>query len=157
MDLSAAEFGYFVTQVAMSAASFGVATSDLTIVGTALQNTFGYKDSAPMVVIPSQPADLQAICVGDGCPMAANSTMSGYTSVAEPSTAVASLVPSMSSATGTPTPAMSMAPTTTMGSGAASTGAGSGGATSTPVSTNAGALMGFNLLAVAAGFAVFLL
>jgi hypothetical protein len=83
MDLSAAQFGYFVTQVALSAASFGVAESDITAVGKALTGAFGYKDSMPAVVAPNQPAALQAICAGDGCPTAMNATTAGYSSVAQ--------------------------------------------------------------------------
>lgn len=74
MDLSAAEVGYFITQVAMSAASFGVAADDLAVVGTALTTLFGQKCSPPAVVIPSQPAELQAICIGEGCTGASNAT-----------------------------------------------------------------------------------
>jgi hypothetical protein len=152
MDLSAAEFGYFVSQVAMSAASFGVAKDDLTVVGTALNSLFGMKDSAPAVVVPSQPAALQAICVADGCPTAANATTSGYSSVAEPSTAVASLVPSMSSATGSATPAMTGSATSKP------TGSASGTASpSASASGNSAATLGMNFAAVAGGLAAMLL
>jgi hypothetical protein len=40
MDLSYAEVGYFISQVADSAASFGVAKDDLTVVGNALTSLF---------------------------------------------------------------------------------------------------------------------
>ena len=69
MDLSAAEVGYFITQVANSAASFGVAAEDLAVVGTALSTLFGHKCSPAVVVIPSQPAELQSICIGEDCPL----------------------------------------------------------------------------------------
>jgi len=148
MDLSAAEFGYFVTQVALSAMSFGVATDDITIVGKALTSAFGYKDSMPAVVVPSQPAALQAICIGDGCPTAANSTTAGYTSVMEPSTAISSLVPTLAPATGTTTPA---AAATATSSGAA-TGTSSGTAAATTSAKAAGAAaIGANIAAVAVG------
>jgi hypothetical protein len=150
MDLSAAEFGYFVSQVAGSAASFGVATSDLTAVGTALNTLFGFKDSAPAVVVASQGPQLQAICIGDGCPEAANATTSGYAPGVEPSTAVSSLVPTLGSATGSATPMMtgsaSATPTT------------SGTAAGTSVSsTAAGATMVMNVAAAIGGVAAFLL
>lgn len=161
MDLSEAEVGYFITQVAMSAASFGVASSDLTIVGKALFSTFGYKDSAPAIVVPSQPAALQAICIGDGCPTASNATTSGYSSVAEPSTAVSSLVPSLSSATGSATPAMTgTATATSTDSGSASktsSAKGSGSASATTTSTGGAGALGVNIAVLAGGLAAMIL
>jgi hypothetical protein len=67
MYLSAAQVGYFIQQVALSAASFGVAQDDLKIVGAALGSTFNYTCSPPAAVIPAQGAQLQSICTGDGC------------------------------------------------------------------------------------------
>lgn len=140
MDLSAAEFGYFVTQVALSAMSFGVASDDITIVGKALTSAFGYKDSMPAVVVPSQPAALQAICIGDGCPTAANSTTAGYSSIMEPSTAISSLVPTLASATGTATPAAAATATTTGASASGkATGTSSGTAAASTTAKTAGA------------------
>lgn len=147
MDLSAAELGYFINQVAMSAASFGVAADDLTVVGTALYSLFGMKNSAPAVVVPAQGPQLQAICIGDGCPMAKNATTSGYDAAVEPSTAVSSLVPSSMSPTGSATPMMTATPTPTGGEGAATT----------TSSTAAGATMVMNFAAVVGGVAAMLL
>src|SRR3954471_17736985 len=76
MDLSAAEFGYFVQQVALSAASFGVASSDIAAVGMALQSAFGFKNSPPMAVV-TKDEQLQAICIGEGCPEAEKAVTSG--------------------------------------------------------------------------------
>jgi hypothetical protein len=101
MDLSAAEVGYFVTQVANSAASFGVAKEDLTVVGNAINGLFGMRCSAPATVVPAQGAQLQAICIDDTCPLAPNATCGAYGNAVEPSVAVESLVPSMT-ASGTP-------------------------------------------------------
>lgn len=78
MDLDAYEVGYFITQVGLSAASFGVATEDVEAVGHALAALFDYRCAPPTVVIPSQPADLQSICLADNCPVAANATCSSY-------------------------------------------------------------------------------
>jgi len=154
MDLSAAEVGYFIQQVAMSAASFGVATEDLTVVGTALNSLFGYKDSAPAVVIPTQPAALQAICIAADCPEAKNATTSGYDAAVEPSTAVSSLVPTMSSATGTATPAMTGSATNTASGGATGT---SSVASASSTSTNGAAAVAINFAAVVGGVAALLL
>ncbi|TVY42652.1 hypothetical protein LSUB1_G003794 [Lachnellula subtilissima] len=78
MDLSAAEVGYFIQQVAMSAASFGVAQDDLTVVGKALSSTFDVKCAPPTAVIMSQGPQLQSICIDETCALAVNSTCDMY-------------------------------------------------------------------------------
>ncbi|KAL1628835.1 mitochondrial splicing system protein [Diplodia seriata] len=70
MNLSAAEFTYFVTQVGLAARSFGVGEKDITAVGKALNDTFGVKCSANASVVKGQPAAEQAVCLGEGCPVA---------------------------------------------------------------------------------------
>lgn len=161
MDLSAAEFGYFVNQVAMSAASFGVATADLTIVGNALYSTFGMMMSAPAIVVPAQGAQLQAICIGDGCPEAKNATTSGYAAAVEPSTAISSLVPtSTAMVTGTATPAASASAAASSAASAASSASGASGAaggSSTSTSKAAGATMVVNFAAAVGGLAALLI
>lgn len=97
MDLSPAEVGYFIEQVAMSAASFGVAQSDLDAVGKALTSTFDVKCAAPAVVVPAQGAQLQSICIQDSCPLAANNTCSAYNATMMPAVANATLVGNSSS------------------------------------------------------------
>jgi hypothetical protein len=137
MDLSAAEVGYFITQVANSAASFGVAKDDLTIVGNALSSFFGVRCSAPVTVVKAQGPQLQAICIDSTCPLAPNATCSAYGNATEPSVAVSSLVPST---------------TATQSGGASSTG------TPTPAPTTGGAATyGFSMAAVAVGMAAFML
>ena len=85
MDLSEAEFSYFVSQVAASAASFGVATADLTAVGMALNTAFGYKCSPPATIVPAQGAQLQSMCTGEGCPLDPKSDCAMYqTNITEP-------------------------------------------------------------------------
>ena len=80
MDLDVYEVSYFVQQVGLAAASFGVAQSDVQIVGDALMNLFGYKCAAPATVIPSQGLQLESICIADNCPVAPNATCSLYQS-----------------------------------------------------------------------------
>jgi hypothetical protein len=63
MALDAFQVGYFITQVGLSAASFGVETADVEAVGMALQGLFGYKCAAPATVVPSQGPQLQAVCI----------------------------------------------------------------------------------------------
>ena len=87
MDLSAAEVGYFITQVALSGASFGVAASDLAAVGAALQSLFGYRCEPPMTIIPAQGAQLQSICIDSTCPLSPNATCSSYNAAIEPAAA----------------------------------------------------------------------
>lgn len=70
MDLSAAEFAYFVQQVGLAARSFGVLEDDIALVGKALNDTFGFKCSANTTVVKGQPSAEQAICLGKGCPVA---------------------------------------------------------------------------------------
>jgi len=147
MDISAAEFGYFVTQVAMSAASFGVAASDLAIVGDALGSAFGHKCSPKTTIIPAQGAQLQAICIGNRCATSPNATCSAYSAAVEPSTAVSSLIPSTTaSVTGTATPSSAK----TTGTATSST------AKSSSIKNDA-TILKISIAAVVGGLAAFLL
>jgi hypothetical protein len=84
MDLNAHELGYFITQVGTAAASFGVTNDDVTAVGMALNNAFGYR-CAPAAAIPSSaPADLQAICIASDCPQSPMATCAAYANVTAP-------------------------------------------------------------------------
>jgi hypothetical protein len=130
MGLSNAEFGYFVTQVGLSAASFGVAQADVTAVGMALSNAFGYKCEPAMMIIPNTTAELQSMCTAEDCPLAPNSTCASYANVTEPKPASAS---NGTNGTGT-------------GSGAGSSSTGKSAATST------GPIVGFVVAAL--GFAI---
>lgn len=78
MYLSEAEVGYFIEQVALSAASFGVSSSDLTIIDSSLRQSFGSRCLPPMTIIPSQGSQLQSICTDDSCPLAPNNTCASY-------------------------------------------------------------------------------
>jgi hypothetical protein len=69
MDLDPYQLGYFITQVGLSAASFGVAAADVTAVGMELEKVFGYKCSPPATVIKAQGPELQSICQDSTCPM----------------------------------------------------------------------------------------
>lgn len=78
MNLSKPEMDYFITQVGLSAASFGVATSDVEAVGMALNDTFNMRCSPPTVVIPAQGSQLQAICINPDCPLASGAVCAQY-------------------------------------------------------------------------------
>lgn len=85
MNLSPHEIGYFITQVGLSAASFGVTKDDVTAVGESLGKTFGYRCSPPAIVVPSQkPAQLQSVCLAEECPLSANATCAAYDKSVEP-------------------------------------------------------------------------
>lgn len=149
MALSNAEITYFITQVGMSAASFGVADSDVTAVGTALKTLFGYRCAPPTTVVPSQGAQLQSICVAESCPVSPNATCDSYDAVVEPKMANATAGGNSTSGGGS-------------GSGGSAT-SGAGGAspssTGTPPqqSTNSAAIAGLSFAAIAGGFAALLL
>lgn len=97
MDLSPAEVGYFIQQVALSAASFGVAESDIAIVGKALNGLFNVRCAPPTVVIPTQPARLQSICIQESCPLSPNDTCSAYPPAVKPAVANATMAGNPSS------------------------------------------------------------
>lgn len=109
MHLGYGEVTYFIEQVGMSAASFGVASEDVMLVGTALMNAFGYRCEPPMTIVPAQGPQLQSICTDSSCPLSPNSTCASYnSSISEPGnatsgTATASASGSKTSATGTAT------------------------------------------------------
>jgi hypothetical protein len=84
MDLSAEEVSYFITQVGLSASSFGIATKDVTAVGNALNKFFGYKCASAESIIPTAPAELQAICIANDCPTASNATCAADAVAVEP-------------------------------------------------------------------------
>lgn len=87
MDLSYPEVGYFIEQVALSGQSFGVAPSDLMVVGTALMTLFDYRCTPPTTVVPAQGPQLQSICLDNTCPLAANHTCALYDHLMKPSLA----------------------------------------------------------------------
>lgn len=104
MALDADQIGYFITQVGLAAASFGVAKNDVMAVGTALTTLFAYKCSAPAVVVPAQGPQLESICTDTSCPLdPKNATCGLYDNMngASPHPAVAS--GSASAAAPTPT------------------------------------------------------
>lgn len=63
MALDEAEVSYFIQQVGLSAASFGVADSDVAAVGKALTDAFGYRCAPPASIPATATPALQAICI----------------------------------------------------------------------------------------------
>ncbi|KAF7944433.1 hypothetical protein EAE96_010827 [Botrytis aclada] len=78
MYLSDAEVNYFIEQVALSAASFGVSDSDLTTIGYSLQQSFGFRCLPPTIIVPAQGRQLQSICTDTTCPLAPNNSCAFY-------------------------------------------------------------------------------
>jgi hypothetical protein len=142
MALGSAEVGYFITQVALAAQSFGVATADIQAVGTALNSLFGTRCSPEMKVITAQPAALQAICTESDCPLAENAVCGQYGVVTEPMNAT--MTTSMPMGTGT----SSMTGTTMTATGTM---------TPTTVPTAGAGKVGLSMMAVAGGFAALML
>jgi hypothetical protein len=63
MALDPFEVGYFIQQVGLSAASFGVSKEDVQFVGDTLSTVFDHKCAPAMAVLPDAKAELQAICI----------------------------------------------------------------------------------------------
>jgi len=78
MNISKPQMDYFITQVGLAALSFGVSNDDATIVGNALNSTFGRRCSPPVAVIPDQGSHLEAICINPNCVLATNAVCAQY-------------------------------------------------------------------------------
>jgi hypothetical protein len=140
MDLGYAEVSYFIEQVGMSAASFGVTSEDVMTVGEALMGAFGYRCEPALTIVKTQGAQLQSICVDSTCPLSPNSTCAMYNStIGEPGNAT-----------------MGTSTATASGSKTSST---STSTTSNPaiVSKAAGVTITFSFAAVAGGLAAIFL
>ena len=149
MNLDPNELGYFITQVGLSAASFGVTTEDVTTVGQALGKLFGYRCAPPTVVVPSQGAHLQSICQADTCPLSPNDTCKAYTQSVKPGVANATL------AMGEGTNSTSNSSTNASSTDASSTGTSPSATPSGMTSGSAATMMGISLAALgAAAFAL---
>lgn len=148
MDLTNAEMTYFINQVGMAAASFGVADEDVKAVGESLNSIFNVRCAPPAEVIKGQGKKLQSICINEEtCPLAEDAVCDKYEEAVEPKPAGNST--------------MTNGPTSTGGSGS-----GSGGSEPTAsntddapdsVETGAAAAKGLSMAALVAGLAAFAL
>ena len=91
MDLDQYEVTYFIQQVGLAAASFGVAKEDIQTVAEALGMLFNYKCAPQTTVIKAQGPALQSICVADSCTQAPNATCAAYDMIVEPGVANSTL------------------------------------------------------------------
>ncbi|KAH7134542.1 hypothetical protein B0J13DRAFT_641053 [Dactylonectria estremocensis] len=142
MDLDYAEVTYFVTQVGLAAASFGVAEDDIKGVATALNSLFNVRCAPATTVIKAQGSQLQSICIAESCPLAMDGVCSKYDTPVEPKNATVT-----GSSTATMTSGTAMTGTET------ATGTGVAQATS----TGAAAAVGLGWAGIAVGFAAFML
>ncbi len=154
MNLGKAEMDYFITQVAMAAASFGVAKDDITAVGKALGDTFNMRCSAPAEVVKGKGPQPQAICIKDSCPEAKDAKCDAYAQAVAPGNCTATSGSMTATGTGSMTGSATGSATGSM--------SGSGSATATPTSTtppkSGGAnVNSFGLAAVAAAVAAYAL
>ncbi|GAM91249.1 hypothetical protein ANO11243_092960 [Dothideomycetidae sp. 11243] len=127
MDLDANQVGYFIEQVGLSAASFGVTTDDVTAVGKALTGLFDVRCGPNTTVIPANGALQQSICIAADCPEAANASCSAYPTMNLMPTNV-----SMSSSNGS----SSSGGSSSGGSSSSASGSSSGGASATSGSSS---------------------
>ncbi|KAH0602093.1 hypothetical protein MHUMG1_00972 [Metarhizium humberi] len=140
MGLGKPEMDYFVTQVGLAAASFGVAKDDISAIADSLNSVFNVACGPPTTVVKAQGPQLQSICIDQStCPKAAEDPMCDmYPAAVKPGNATGTMMPSGSmSATGT-------ASGTNMPSG-----------TGSAVPTAAAAVNGYSVVAVVAGLAAF--
>jgi len=84
MVLDPYQLGYFITQVGLSAASFGVAESDISAVAMVLGSQFAYRCGPKMTAIEAQGPQYQSVCTDETCPLAANSTCADQPNIAQP-------------------------------------------------------------------------
>ncbi|GLI81686.1 hypothetical protein PoHVEF18_010073 [Penicillium ochrochloron] len=91
MVLDPYQMGYFIEQVALSAASFGVATSDIEAVGQALGSLFNYRCSPKTTVIKAQGPQYQSVCTDQSCPLADNAVCDTQPAMEQPLVANATL------------------------------------------------------------------
>jgi hypothetical protein len=132
MNLSKPEMDYFITQVGLSAASFGVATADVETVGMALNDTFNQRCSPPSTVIPGMGAQLNAICLNPACPTASNAVCAQYAEAFSASGSASGSAAATMMASG----ASGAAGASATGSGGAATGSSTGA----PAGSGAGAV-----------------
>jgi len=118
MVLDPNELAYFITQVGLSASSFGASQSDVTAVGTALITAFDNRCGPATTIIPSQGAQLQSICTDPSCPLAANSSCTNQAVIAAPNSTTGTSTSGGSSPSGTATGTSPSAGTTSQAASA---------------------------------------
>lgn len=113
MNLTFNQVSFFIQQVGLSAASFGVSDADVTTVVQTLNNTFNMQ-CLPAAAVVTSDAELQSICINPTCPLAPNNNCTAYTTgntaIAQAAAAVAD-PPATAASTPAPTALATQAPT----------------------------------------------
>lgn len=122
MHLDPNQLGYFVQQVALAAASFGVAEADIEAVGMALNMLFGLRCAPPVEVAKGEGPQLQAICIAESCPLAPEAVCSKYDAPDGGSDGDDGDMTMTGSPTATMTGSPTVTPTSVVTAGAAATG-----------------------------------
>ncbi|KAG6069279.1 hypothetical protein E4U33_004897 [Claviceps sp. LM78 group G4] len=171
MGLGKPEMDYFIAQVGLAAASFGVAKDHVTAVADSLNKAFNRACSPPATIIKSQGEHLQAICIDQSsCLKAENAQCGKYEAVVKPQAGNATMGGAMSSGgsgTGMPSATNGMssggngmpAATNGMSSGADGMPAATtdGKPASSSVPTAGASVDRYSFAAVAAGLVAFLI
>ncbi|CAJ2510772.1 Uu.00g063970.m01.CDS01 [Anthostomella pinea] len=158
MALNTTEVGYFIEQVGLAAASFGVADTDVTAVGTALNTLFGYRCAPPATAVKAQGPQLQSICITEDCPIAPMAVCDKYEAVVKPTLVSMSMSASASATTTCSSSSSRMATATgTAGMPMGTSSMTVGGSSTTMIPTAGAAANGLSLAAVAGGIAAFML
>ncbi|KAM4057264.1 hypothetical protein HRG_004094 [Hirsutella rhossiliensis] len=85
MGLNHAEVSYFIQQVGLAAASFGVARNDIDTIANALNTIFNVRCAPPVDVIHTQGPQLQSICVdAESCKLAPGARCEQYENLPRP-------------------------------------------------------------------------
>lgn len=72
MNISQAEWTWFVDNIRFAAQSLGFSKDDVDTIAVNVNSDFGFRCAQPISIVPNTPATLQQICIGDGCPRSDN-------------------------------------------------------------------------------------
>lgn len=156
MDLDTAQNSWFIENVGLAAASFGVSQEDIMTVATTLNGTFGYRCAPAVTVIPSAGPVYESICQNVTCPIAPNSTCGSGPAVMYPA-AVGAMSGSSSMMSSSSSMASMMASSSATGTAATKTGSSTTASATVAAYTGAAAAVAPGLLAGVAGLVAFAL
>ncbi|EED17673.1 hypothetical protein TSTA_114800 [Talaromyces stipitatus ATCC 10500] len=128
MVLDPYQIGYFITQVGLSAASFGVANFDINVVAMALEGLFDYRCAPKKTVIEAQGPQYQSICTDESCPLALDSICADQPNISQPVVANSTLAMGEERTASSSSISSAIAPLSTSRPSGSSTGSGSASA-----------------------------
>lgn len=157
MRLNPYEMGYFITQVGLSAASFGVTKEDVTQVGEALSKLFNHRCSPPTTIVKAQGEKLQSICTDPTCPLAENAMCGLYDEkIMDPANATSSSAASSASTSASSSTSKPTDHSTTTTASTTTTGASASPSPTTGAAAMLGTGIGVTLMGVGLGIAMFI-